>query len=164
MCIRDRHDIVRRVIDVDELDGQVTVGDVVALQVSIPGMLKLDAGGGNSLVLTSPMLRSKENLEIPEAGPEFDIMGGLDIHFVGQRLQMTGWIALAEESLTGHVQMTELALSVPLTPIYQLPGVQLVINQDKPLSPDLGLQFDPPGVDLVRTGPFAIYKNDKDLV
>ncbi|MFZ1597718.1 MAG: hypothetical protein WAW26_17870, partial [Anaerolineae bacterium] len=84
-----QHDIVRRVIDVDELDGQVTVGDVVALQVSIPGRLKLDAGGGNSLVLTSPMLRIKENLEIPEAGPEFDIMGGLDIHFVGQRLQMT---------------------------------------------------------------------------
>ena len=82
-----QHDIVRRVIDVDELDGQVTVGDVVALQVSIPGRLKLDAGGGNSLVLTSPMLRIKENLEIPEAGPEFDIMGGLDIHFVGQRLQ-----------------------------------------------------------------------------
>ncbi|MFZ1404643.1 MAG: hypothetical protein WAW03_16225 [Anaerolineae bacterium] len=159
-----QHDIVRRVIDVDELDGQVTVGDVVALQVSIPGRLKLDAGGGNSLVLTSPMLRIKENLEIPEAGPEFDIMGGLDIHFVGQRLQMTGWIALAEESLTGHVQMTELALSVPLTPIYQLPGVQLVINQDKPLSLDLGLQFEPSGLDLGLSGSFAIYKDDKNLV
>lgn len=159
-----KHDIVRRVIDVDELDGQVTLGDVIALQVSIPGSLKLDAGGGNSLALTSPMLRIKENLEIPEAGPEFDLMGGLDIHFFGQRLQMTGWIALAEESLTGHVQMTELALPVPLTPIYLLPGVQLVINQDKPLSLDLGLQFEPPGLDLGLSGSFAIYKDDKDLV
>lgn len=159
-----KHDIVRRVIDVDELDGQVTLGDVIALQVSIPGSLKLNAGGGNSLVLTSPVLRIKENLEIPEAGPEFDIMGGLDIQFFRQRLQMTGWTALAEESLTGHVQMTELALPVPLTPIYMLPGVQLVINKDKPLSLDLGLQFEPSGLDLGLSGSFAIYKDDKELV
>ena len=158
------HDIVRRVIAVDELDAQVTIGDVIALQVAIPGSLKLDAGAGNSLALTSPLLRIKDNLEIPEAGPEFDIQGGLDIHFFGQRLQMTGWIALAEEALTGHLQMTELALPVPLTPIYLLPGVQLVINHDKPLSLELGLQFEPPGLDLGLSGSFAIYKDDKDLV
>lgn len=158
------HDIVRRVIDVDEIDGQVTIGEVIALQVAIPGSLKLDAGGGNSLALSAPVLRIKDNLEIPEAGPEFDIQGGLDIHFSGQRLQMTGWLALAEESLTGHVQLTELSLPIPLTPIAMLPGVQLVINKDKPLSLDLGLQFEPSGLDLGLSGSFAIYKDDKDLV
>ncbi len=159
-----KHDIVRRVIDLDELDAQVTIGEIITLQASIPGRLKLDAGGGNSLVLSSPMLRIKENLEVTEAGPEFDIMGGLDIHFFRQRLQMTGWLSLAEESLTGHIQMTELTLPIPLTPIYSLPGVQLVINRDKPLSLDLGLQFEPSGLDLGLSGSFAIYKEDKDLV
>ncbi|MFN8440116.1 MAG: hypothetical protein U0175_05065 [Caldilineaceae bacterium] len=157
------HDLIRRVIDVDELDGQVTLGEVLALQISIPGTLSLDAGGGNNLSLTAPQLRLKQNLESPEAGPEFDLQGGLELHLFGARVAMNGWLGLAEESLSGHIQLTDLSLPIPLTPIAALPGVQLVINNEKPLSLEVGLQFEPPGLDLGLGGSFAIYKDKDEL-
>lgn len=155
------HDIVRRVIDVAELDGQLTIGEVCALQLSIPGSLSLDAGGGNNLVLTSPLLRIKENVE---AGPEFDLQGGLKVHLFGQLVEASGWLALAEESVSGHIQLTDLALPTAFTPIPALQGVQLVVDQHHPLSFEVGLQFEPPGLDLGLSASFAIYRNATDLV
>ena len=158
------NNILRRVIQVDELDGQLTIGEVFALQVSIPGTLSLNAGGGNSLVLTSPMLQIKESMTSPLAGPELDIMGGLDLHLFGQRLQMAGWLALSEESITGHIQLKAIPIPIPISPCAYLPGVQLVIDETHPLSLDIGLQFEPAGLDLGMSGSFAIYKGKDEKV
>ncbi|MBK6929673.1 MAG: apolipoprotein A1/A4/E family protein [Saprospirales bacterium] len=155
---------IQRVIQIDELDGQLTIGDVFALQISIPGTLSLDAGGGNSLVLTSPMIQIKENLESPAAGPELAVMGGLDLHLFGQRLKMAGWLALAEESITGHIQLQAIPVPIPISPCAYMPGVQLVIDEPHPLSLEVGLQFEPAGLDLGMSGSFAICKNKDEKV
>ncbi len=154
--------IVRRVIDVHELDGQVTLGEgVLALQVSLPGNFKANAGKGNSLVLTAPTLRIKENLENPEVGPELDLQGGLDLRLFGEKLNVVGWLALTEESLSAHVMFTE--LSVPIV-VPELLGVAVVVTPQHPLAFDLGLEFESAGLDLGLQASFDIYKNDKDTV
>ena len=113
------------IIFVDEIDAVLTLGDV-GLQVAIPGELSLDAGGGNTLVLKSPSLRIRESLADAEAGPEFDVSGELALHVFGQRLDVSGWVALTAESVTGHIELTELPFAGNIVPM--LPGVQLVVE------------------------------------
>ena len=120
-----KDDVVRKIVDVDEIDAVLTLGDV-GLQVAIPGELSLDAGGGNTLVLKSPSLRIRESLADAEAGPEFDVSGELALHVFGQRLDVSGWVALTAESVTGHIELTELPFAGNIVPM--LPGVQLVVE------------------------------------
>lgn len=152
--------IVRKVIDVEKLYGQVTIGaGIVAVQVALPFGCKLDAGGGNSLALTSPVLQVKLGI----AGPEFDIMGGLDLRLFGQRINVSGWLSLSEESIAGHIQITKIPDFIPI-PTGYLRGVQIVIDEQHPFSAEIGLQFEPAGLEIGASGSFAIYKNEKDLV
>ncbi|MCC6410331.1 MAG: hypothetical protein IT270_01655 [Saprospiraceae bacterium] len=156
----DKKSPIRRVIDIEELNGQVTIGaGELAVQVALPLGLKLDAGSGTSLALTSPVLQVKGGT----SGAEFDIMGGLDLMLFGQRLNLAGWLSLAEESLTGHIQIIEIPDFIPI-PAGSMPGVQIIIEKDHPLSLEVGLQFEPAGLDLGVSGSFAVYKNETELV
>lgn len=152
--------LVRKVIDIESLYGQLSVGpDFVAAQIAIPLGLKLDAGGGTSLSLTSPIIQVK----VMEAGPELDIMGGLELRLFSQKLSLNAWLALSVESVTGHVQITEIPGYIPI-PAGSLRGVFIVIDKEHPLSLEVGVQFEPPGLDLGVSGYFSIYKNEKDLI
>jgi hypothetical protein len=155
----DKKNPVRRVINIEELHGQVTIGaGELAVQIALPLGLKLDAGGGTSLALTSPVLQVKGGT----MGAEFDIMGGLDLILFGRRLNLAGWMSLAEESITGHILISEIPDFIPI-PAGSMPGVQIIIEENHPLSLEVGLQFEPAGLDLGVSGSFAVYKNATEL-
>lgn len=148
--------LLRRAVDLDELDATVSVGEVMALQATIPIDLKVDVGAGASLELSSPYVRVS-------TAAEFDIGGGLDLDLFGERLKVEGWLSLTPESLEGHLKVDDLPISM-FTPIEGLPGVAIVVDEKNPLAADVGVAFEPPGLDLGVSASFAIFKDATTMV
>ena len=145
------NDLLRKLVDFDELEGHLTLGQNFGLQCSIPKSVTLDAGGGASLMLTQPMLQLKTGA----MGVEFDLGGALDVHLFDQVLNVQGWLSLSPEALLAHIKLEELPFDTPIG-IPGLLGVHFVVDKDNPMYADIGIQFEPPGADIGFQAAFYI--------
>jgi len=135
------------VLGLDELEAVLTVSGSSASVMASLGTMTLAGGPDGQLRLDDAFLRVAFGTAV-----EIDLGGSLDLLIFDQHVNVKAWLSLSESSMLAHIGIE----SFPDLQLRALPGVHLLIDKDHPLYFDIGVQFEPEGLDLGLQGSFYI--------
>lgn len=150
------HPLLSRFIKIKELYAQATLAkENIGFKIFIPETLSLDVGGGNGLALTQP------SLEIKKGGSTalFNLGGNIELMLFGESIEVGGWLSLSTKGIYANLEIKELSLP----PIPMIPGVHFEATTDESIYLLLGLNFQPPSINLGVQAPFYICTADPDV-
>ncbi|MFT5967197.1 MAG: hypothetical protein ACI9ND_001110 [Yoonia sp.] len=140
-------------IYIDELDASVTLGKAgVALTAAIPGDVSLPVIPGGELRLTDPYF----GVASTGAVPSFSIGGGIHMMILDHPFYIDAKLNVIETgaNLTAHLE------GFPIPPYHAFPGVHF----DDVFDLELGIQFEPPGLNMGFAGTFWIGEKSDHIV